>query len=151
MTNARFVGNDEIAAVAVMKKSNDCGVSAVEDADHAAFRTYGRAPGLASPRVASLDASDDAISMHGVSQLIGRNEKVAVQVSSRRVGNNKAVTIPMCDEAPREQIGIARRGCWWRSGSKIRFCGRTRLGSLARKAIAAASHFFDDTLALQSR
>lgn len=88
--------------------------------------------------------------MHRVSQLIGRNEKIAVQVSSRRIGNHEAVPVSMRYEATRKQIRIARRGLW-HSGSRIRFGGGTRVGSLARETITAASHFFDDALALQLR
>src|SRR5579864_4515664 len=151
MMNARFVRNDEIAAVAVVKNSNDCGMSAVEDADHAAFSANGRAGGLAPPGVPPLNACDHAISVHGVSQLIGRNEKIAIQISSRRVGHHKAVTIAMRDEAPGKQIRVARRGLWSRSGSRIRFCGGSRLGSLARETITAASHFLHQAPALQPR
>src|SRR5438309_9303786 len=156
MMNTRFVGNDEIAAMAVMENSADSGVSAVEYADDAAFSANGRSGRLASPSVAPLDACDNAVSVHGVSKLIGRNEKVAIQGRSRRIWNHKAVPIPMCDETPLEQIGIARCGLRKRSGPSIRFCGirfrgGTQLGSLARQTIVPASYFVDEASALQLR
>src|SRR5260370_18792815 len=72
--NPRFVCNNEIAAIAVMKDPYDGGVSAVEHANHAAFGANRRAGGLASASTAPLDVSDDTISVHRASQLIGRNK-----------------------------------------------------------------------------
>src|SRR5580700_1992411 len=127
MMNARFVGNDEIAAIAVMKNSDDSGVSAVEDANHAAFGAGCRTGGLASTGIAPLDAGDNAIAMHGIPQLVGRNEEIAVEIAARRVWNHKAIAIAMRDEPAPEHIGISRYRLLRRPELSIRFCSGARL------------------------
>src|SRR5260370_394882 len=72
--NARFVWNNEIAPIAVMKDPDDSRVSPADDSHHAAFGANGRAGGLASARTAPLDVSGDTIAVHRASQLIGRNK-----------------------------------------------------------------------------
>ena len=81
--NAGFVGNDEIAAVAVMENPDDSRMSAAQDPYHSSFGARRRAGGLASPSVTPLDPCDNAVSVHRVPQLVRRNEEVAIEVFSR--------------------------------------------------------------------
>jgi hypothetical protein len=123
---------------------------AAKDPHDAAFGPRRRAGSTARASVAALDTSDNAISVHRVSQSIWGNEKIAVDVFSRRLGNDKAVAIAMRDQPSSKEIGIAR-GCLRRSFRRgSGFLHITWL-NVAGEAILAASQFFYDALALQSR
>ena len=102
---AGFVRSHEVAAVAVMKKTNDGRVGAAQDFHYASFSTRWRAGRAAS--VAAFDASENAIAVHGVSQLIWGNEEIAIEVGSGRFRDDEAVSIAMCYQPACEQISIA--------------------------------------------
>jgi hypothetical protein len=95
--NAGFVGNDEIAAVAVVEDSNDRGMGPAQDPNHAAFRARRRTGGQAAPSVAAHNASDNPVSVHRIPQLIWRNEEITIEVLPRGIGNDKAIAVAMCD------------------------------------------------------
>jgi hypothetical protein len=126
-------------------------MSTIQDSHHASFGARGRAGGVAPARVAALDASDNLVSMHRVAQLVRRNEEVAVDVFSWRIGNHKAVSIAMRDKPTREKIGISRG--WPRRGPRggSGFCYVARFSLGARETISAASQLVYEALALQSR
>ncbi len=66
LMNTRFVGKDEIAALAIAEDTNHRGMSAAHDPHDAAFGARRRRGNLASPRITPLDASDHAIAVHRV-------------------------------------------------------------------------------------
>jgi hypothetical protein len=105
VVKAGFVGSYEVTAVAVMKKTNDGRMSAAQDLHYASFGTCWRAGRMAS--VTALDASDNPIPVHGVSQLVRRDEEIAIEVASWRIGDYKTVSIAMCHQPTCEQIRIA--------------------------------------------
>jgi hypothetical protein len=146
---AGFVRSHEVTAVAVMKKTNDGRVGAAQDFHYASFSTCWRAGRMAS--VAAFDASENPIAVHGVSQLVRRNEEIAIEVGSWRFRDYKAVTIAMCYQPACEQIRIAFGWLRLRTGSCRWFCCRARFGPRTRKTILAASQFFHEALALQPR
>ena len=100
-----FERSDEVTATAVMKDSDDGGMSAAKNSNHTTFGA-GRSAGHVA-RIAALDASNDVIAVHGVAELIWRDEEIAVEVGARRIRNHEAVTIAMGDQPTSKQIGIA--------------------------------------------
>ncbi len=87
---------------------------AANDADDAAFGAAG-AGHAAEPS----NFGDDSIAMHGVFDLIARNENVAVDVGKSNIRNNETVAILVMDEAALNFIA--------RSGFVLReFFGRRR-------------------------
>ncbi len=101
----RFVRSHKVTAVAVMKKTNYGRMSAAQDLYDATFSTCRRAGRMAS--VATFDASENPIAVHGVSQLIRRNEEIAIEVGSGRFRDYEAVSIAMRYQPACEQIRIA--------------------------------------------
>src|SRR5690242_2921070 len=101
--------------------------------------------------LAALDASDDAIAVHRIAHLIRRYKKIAVEIFSRRIGHDKAISIAMSHQTSGEQIGIAR--------GRLRRCRAARDGlwegaALVRRsgeAIMAAAQLLDQPLSLQAR
>jgi hypothetical protein len=77
---AGFVGSHEVTAVAVMEDTNDGRMSAAENLHDASFGTCWRAGRMAS--VTALDATDNPIPVHGISQLVRGDEEIAIEVAS---------------------------------------------------------------------
>src|SRR4029077_9671838 len=146
---AGFVGSHEVAAVAVMKKTNDGRVGAAQDFHYATFGTCRRAGRMAG--VAAFDASENPIPMHGVSQLIRGDEEIAVEIGSGRFRDYEAVAIAMCHQPACELIRIALGWLRLCARSCRRFCCRARFRPRARETILAASQFLHEALALQPR
>jgi len=77
----------------------------VRSADHAqdaSFRAAWTSP--VAKAFAALDTRKDVISVHGVAYRIATDEKIAVQIFSRRIWHDEAVTVAMRDEASRQLI-----------------------------------------------
>ena len=88
------------------------------------------------------------VAVHGVADLIGRDEEVAVDIRARRVRHDEAITVAMRDQAADYEIGIVR----WRF--RLRFHAGCREVLLARcrtssgvthdEAIPPAAQFFHE-------
>ena len=146
---AGFVRSYEVTAMAVMKKTNDGRVGAAQDFHYAAFGARRRAGRMAG--VAAFDAGKNPIAVHGVSQLVRRNKEIAIELTSWRLGDYKAVTIAMRHQPACELIRIALGWLRLRARSCRRFCCRARFGPRTRETILAASQFLHEVLALQPR
>ena len=96
MLNARLVWKDEIAALAIAENTDDRRVSAAENPHDAALGASRGSSTLAS-RVAAFDTGDNLVAVHGIAQLVRRNEEVAIEIRPGRLWNDEAVTIAMCD------------------------------------------------------
>ena len=91
--NARVVRDDDRAAGSIAEKTNDGGMRAADDAHDAAF-------GAARARETAEagDFGDDGVAVHGVFDVVARDEEIAVDVRKRNVRNNEAVAVVMEDE-----------------------------------------------------
>jgi len=115
--HARVVGNDDWAAGDVAKLSDDGGMRAVEDAHDAAFGAA--RTGLAAQ---ARDASDDVIAVHGVVNVIARDEEIAVEIRNGDIGNNEAVTIVVKHQAAGNFVArrsLLLRGLLLRDGGVV--------------------------------
>ena len=102
LQQARFVRRNRISARSVPEQShNRC----VRAADHAQNASLGAAwPGPVAKALAALDAREHVIAVHRVADCIAPDEKIAVQIFSRRIRHDETVTIAVRDEAPRQLI-----------------------------------------------
>ncbi len=121
LEDARFERHHDIAARPALEQADHGGVHAIEhlyDAAFGAARAFAGsfggkvAPGEAAALIAALDARHHTVAMHGVAGLIGRDEKVAVNIRPGRLGHHEAVSVAMRDQPADQEIGIAakRRG-----------------------------------------
>ena len=102
LQQARFVRRDRISARSVPEQPHDRRVRA---ADHAQDASFGAAwPSPVAKALAALDARKDVIAVHGVADRVAPDEKIAVQIFSRRIRHDEAITVAMRDEAPRQLI-----------------------------------------------
>jgi hypothetical protein len=77
---AGFIRSHGVIAVAVMEDTNDGRMGAAKDIHYASFSPCWRAWRMAS--VAAFDASDNPITVHGVSRLVRGDEEIAIEVRS---------------------------------------------------------------------
>ena len=92
--HARIVGNHHAAARGVAEQSHDRGMRAANDAHNAAFGAA-RARQAAEPR----NFGDHRVAVHGVFNVIARNENVAVHVRQSYIRHHEAVAILVKDQA----------------------------------------------------
>ena len=74
-------------------------MSAADNANYAAFGTA-RAGHTGEAR----DASDDVIAVHGVFDVVARDEKIAVDVGDSDIGNDEAVAVLMEHEVAADLV-----------------------------------------------
>jgi hypothetical protein len=55
-------------------------------------------PGPSEKRAAALDAGQHVIAVHGVAHRVAADEEIAVQIFSRRIRHDEAVTVAMRDQ-----------------------------------------------------
>lgn len=147
--NARVVRHNDGPAGSVAEETYDGGVSAANDADYAAF---GAARAKESAQAG--DFRDYRIAVHGVFDMIARNENVAVDVGKSNVGDNEAVAVVMQHQAA---ANLVARGCfvlgnffgWLDRGRMALLRGRNRLGRLAQQE-AAVRKLLDEATLLES-
>ena len=143
--DARVVGDNDSATRDVAELPDDRGMRAADDADNAALGTS-RA-GL--PAEAS-DFGDDVIAMHGVFNLVARNEDVAVDVGKGDIGDDESVAIGVVNQAP--AYFFARGGLVLSnllSGRSGRSSGGRRVALGAAKKEAAVSEFLNEAALLE--
>ena len=141
--NARIVGNNYTAARGVTEEADDGGMRASDNADDAALGAAG------TGRTAEAgNFGDDVVAVHGVFDVIARNEEVAVEIGDGDVRNDEAVTVLMENEAAFDFVAgngfvlgkfLGRRlwrGTWL--GGRLLWAGR-----LAKKE-AAVGELFDE-------
>ena len=80
---------------------------AIKDAQNAAFR----ATCAVAKAVAALDARQHMISVHGIAQGVAADEQVAIQIFSRRIGNNETIPVAMRHQTPRQLIDLRAHLC----------------------------------------
>ena len=141
--NARIVWNNHTAARGVTEEADDGGMRASDNADDAALGAAG------TGRTAEAgNFGDDVVAVHGVFDVIARNEEVAVEIGDGDVRNDEAVTVLMENEAAFDFVAgngfvlgkfLGRRlwrGTWL--GGRLLWAGR-----LAKKE-AAVGKLFDE-------
>ncbi len=102
--DARVVRQHGVAMRSVAEKSHDGGMRVFHNLHHAA---------LGSPvGAAAFDARQHAIAMHGIAQIVATDEEVSLHARNRRIGHQKGVAIAMRNDAPGDEIRIART--FWR-------------------------------------
>jgi hypothetical protein len=110
---------------------------AAQDTDDATF-----GPTCSGHPAETSNFGDDSIAMHGVFDLVARNEDVAIDVGKSDLGNNETVAVLVMDEAAANFIArsgfvlrefVGRRGGWSWSG----------VAFLATKEEAAVRKLFD--------
>ena len=92
--DARVVGNHNATLRGVTKQSDDRRMRATDDANDAAFGAT-RSGKTAEAR----ESGNDRVAVHGIFDVIARNENIAVDVGKRHIRNHEAVAILVQDEA----------------------------------------------------
>jgi len=112
-----------------------------------AFAAFGSSRSGKSAKAS--DSGDDRIAVHGVFDIIARNEDVAIDVGQRNIRHDEAVAILMKDETAFNFVaggGLMLGNFLWRIGrGALVISGRSgRLGRLAEQK-AAARKFLNQT------
>jgi hypothetical protein len=124
-------------------------MSTAENPHDAALGASRGRSALAS-HVAAFDAGDNLVSVHGIAQLVRRNEEVAIEIRPGRLWNHEAVAIAMRDQPTDQQTRIARRRFRSDTRTIVGFCAiAPRLGLYACQAVLAAAYFFYHAPAFQ--
>lgn len=101
--DARIVRNDDAAAGSVAEQADDGGVGAGNDAKDAAFGAAG-----AGHATEAGDFGDDVIAVHGVFDVIARDEEVSIEIRDGHVRNHKAIAILVQDQAASDFVAGKR-------------------------------------------
>jgi hypothetical protein len=112
LQDAGFVWAHYVAVAATMENADDGGMSAIEDADDAAFGASGARCGPpATMRTvrARLNSGFDLVTVHGVAQMIRWNKQVAIDIRARLIRHDETVTVAMRDQAAYNEIAIPGR------------------------------------------
>src|ERR1700686_950958 len=102
LQQARFVRRNRVPSRSVPEQPHNRRVRAV---DHAQDASFGAAwPSSVAKALAVRDVRKDVIAVHGVTDRVATDEKVSLQIFSRRIRHDEAVTVAMRDEASRQLI-----------------------------------------------
>ncbi len=122
MLHAGVVRKDVVAARTVTEEADDAGMSAVENADDAAFGALRAVTGAGAENF-----GEDVVAVHGVFDGIAGNKDVAGVLRGGDVGYDEAVAVVMEDEAAGEFVAAGTEG-------EIE-CSRTTIGLGSRSAL----------------
>jgi len=96
---SRFVRCDRISARSVPEQAHN---GRVRPADHTQDAPFGtRRPSPIAKPLAALHAREHMIAVHGVANSVAPDEKIALQIFSRRVRHDEAIPVTVRDEASR--------------------------------------------------
>jgi hypothetical protein len=112
LQDAGFVWAHYVTIAATMENADDGGVSAIENADDAAFGACGaRCAAAATMRTvgARLNSGFDLVAVHGIAQMIRWNKQVAVDIWAWLIRHDETVTVAMRDQAADDDIAIPGR------------------------------------------
>ena len=146
--HARIIGCDDTAARDVAKKSDNGRMRAGNDADNAPFGTA-----CARKSAEASDFGNDVIAVHGVLDVVARDEEVAVKIGNGQVWNDKAIAILVKDQAAANFV--ARGGFVLGKFVAGRFGRRLGLGSgllgarRFRQQETVVGKFFDQTASFE--
>src|SRR5258708_28117007 len=117
LRQARFIRRNRVSARSVAEQAHDRAVRAIEDTENPSLR----AACAVGETAATFDARKDVSAVHGVAHRIASDEEVSVQIFSRRIRHNKAVTIAMRYQSPGQLIHFRarRRGGFYLSLSAL--------------------------------
>jgi hypothetical protein len=145
--NACVVGNNDAAPRGVTEETHDSGMGTADDANNAAL-----GPACGRNAAEASDANDNRVAMHGVFDVIARNENVAINIGESDVGNDKAVAFLMQNEAAMDFVagsGFVLGKFVDGFGGSAWLFGRTRrFGGLAKEK-TAVGELFDEAAFFQ--
>src|ERR1700735_1913004 len=103
--DARVVREDNVSLRAVAEESDQRGMLAFDNLDHAAFG--------AAVRAATFHTAENGIAVQRVTEIVASNEQIAVNSADRRIRDEKGVAFAMRDNSAGDQIRIlAAFRCW---------------------------------------
>ena len=145
MLHAGIVGKHDATARGVAELANDRRMRAANDADDAAFRAAG-----SGHAAESSNFSDDGVAMHGVFNLIARDEDVAIHVGKGDLRDDEAITVLMVDETAANFV--ARNGFMLRKFLGSRSGGRRRsVAFFTAQEVAGVRELFNEATFFQAR
>src|ERR1700733_8711396 len=111
--DARVIRKNHVSLRAVAKEADQRGVLAFDNLHHAAFG--------AAVRAAAFDASENAVAIHGVAEIVASDEKIAVDSSDRRIGDEKGVAFAMRNNSAGNKIRIVAAFRWMSRSWRLLF------------------------------